>query len=564
MPARPSRRAAAFAVVAAAALLARCPAGASAYNVTQFYPREVVVTYSREAGEELPRRVSFASCYYPFYDELTGQVWRSVRASSPDIWIWTGDMVYADYGESADDKLQGFKSLQRIRRQFESVSEGTPGYVAMRREVPFVIGVYDDHDCGVDACDRNFPFRQMTKQMFLDAIGEPPYSGRRMREGMYQSYFFGYDYEFVSGTRRGARQPGGYRAPPPGRAPLPPADSLRVVVLDLRTFRDVIGNTQLVGEDQWRWLHRLLIDPEERVQPAAVTVFVSSTTLVPTDLSLNLESWDKFPSERIRFIRMLKRYTEDTGTQTLVMSGDVHIGSIFTTRCVSEVPGSGENCTVDEETRGFRVWEVTASGMTHTTKNDTGSFGLGLMKVASESSVCPVCHTELPHFGVMDINWRYGRFDLQIRSVQTGRPLFSKLIRFRPLDHLAGLSGPWDVAETLVESVIDNGRSVDTLDRNADPACPLRRIRKQHPAFDYNDQWSCRETGDFCLVDVKTKRTLALFNSPRNVGQSVSMVTILTLVAVALMTSAVCVFMSKVTVDELVWQFESVGGMFPV
>jgi alkaline phosphatase D len=53
-----------------------------------------------------------------------------------------------------------------------------------------IIGVWDDHDFGADNSGKEYQGKVKQKEMYLDFIGEPPNSQRRLaHEGTYQDYY---------------------------------------------------------------------------------------------------------------------------------------------------------------------------------------------------------------------------------------------------------------------------------------------------------------------------------------------------------------------------------------
>jgi alkaline phosphatase D len=53
-----------------------------------------------------------------------------------------------------------------------------------------VIGVWDDHDSGINDSDKNNIYKEEVKQLWLDFIDEPKNSERRSPgRGIYTSYF---------------------------------------------------------------------------------------------------------------------------------------------------------------------------------------------------------------------------------------------------------------------------------------------------------------------------------------------------------------------------------------
>ena len=54
-----------------------------------------------------------------------------------------------------------------------------------------VIGVWDDHDMGVNDGDQSYEFKHRNREIYLDFIGEPADSERRLQNdtAMHQDYF---------------------------------------------------------------------------------------------------------------------------------------------------------------------------------------------------------------------------------------------------------------------------------------------------------------------------------------------------------------------------------------
>ena len=74
-----------------------------------------------------------------------------------------------------------------------------------------MIGVYDDHDYGVNDGCKNYPKRKESKKCLMDFLDVPKNSPLRKQEGAYQSYTFG----------KGAQ-------------------TIKVIVMDTRYFRDPV------------------------------------------------------------------------------------------------------------------------------------------------------------------------------------------------------------------------------------------------------------------------------------------------------------------------------------
>jgi len=88
--------------------------------------------------------IAFGSCNKHDREQ---PLWKSIIQQNPDIWIWLGDVVYADtrivpfiWMASTLDSMKEKFDLQRQRIEYKAfLDTGVP-----------VIGVWDDHDYGLD------------------------------------------------------------------------------------------------------------------------------------------------------------------------------------------------------------------------------------------------------------------------------------------------------------------------------------------------------------------------------------------------------------------------------
>eukprot|EP01038_Epipyxis_sp_PR26KG_P008218 gene8218-11124_t len=173
------------------------------------------------------KQIAFGSC--TSYDLRQMNIWTdAVIPSSPDVWIWAGDMVYLDDAEvdchktisspsqewqkacncSANDYLTSrpgnclsgdvehanerwLKALNNEQYnkflEFMCPRSQELGYFPPRGSDPsvcdrMILGIYDDHDFGWNNGNRREHDKREYKTMFLDAIGEDPNSPRRGAE----------------------------------------------------------------------------------------------------------------------------------------------------------------------------------------------------------------------------------------------------------------------------------------------------------------------------------------------------------------------------------------------
>lgn len=254
------------------------------------------------APETVLTRIAFGSCNH---QDKPQPLWTHILAGDPQLWIWTGDNIY---GDSYDMSVMAAKYAQQQRQ---------PDYARLVQRVP-IIGVWDDHDYGLNDGGREFAQRAASQQLALDFLGEPPDGPRRAREGLHAAYSYG----------------------PAGRR-------VKVVLLDTRYFRDSLpprGQTSqgdILGDAQWRWLEQ-----ELRASDAQLHFIVSSIQLLPQDH--RFEKWANFPRARERLLDMLVSLRVPGA---ILISGDRHIAELS---------------RLDDPRLGYPLYELTASGLTHT------------------------------------------------------------------------------------------------------------------------------------------------------------------------------------------------------
>ncbi len=234
----------------------------------------LLLTNAARAEDAPVTRIAFGSC---LQQGRAMPVFDAINTFAPDIWIWMGDNIY---GDSTD--------MAVLAAKYRQVSTD-PGYAALRDHAT-VIGTWDDHDYGRNDAGMEYPMRAESQQRFLDFLGVPPDHPRRRQAGVYGSHTFG----------------------PAGR-------QVKVLLLDTRYHRDRLGSDgHMLGDAQWRWLERELVD-----SAAQVHLLVSSIQLAPTEHPY--EKWSNFPTEHARLYRLLSRVDVPPVT---ALSGDRHLAEI--------------------------------------------------------------------------------------------------------------------------------------------------------------------------------------------------------------------------------------------
>ncbi len=238
-------------------------------------------------------------------------MWPVIEQHQPQLWIWLGDNIY---GDSED--------MNVLLEKYQQQKNGEE-YAAFRSKRA-VIGIWDDHDYGVNDGDKRYPKKEESKKLMLDFLDVPQNAAVRNRPGAYQSYVFG-----------------------------EPGKRVKVLLLDGRSFRDelkkdtdgdrrYLPNTSgdMLGEAQWKWLEKELTGSD-----AQVHLIGCGIQFIPEEHGY--EKWANFPAARDRLFKLLEK---TQAAHTLLLSGDRHISELS---------------RIELEGLGYPLYELTASGMTH-------------------------------------------------------------------------------------------------------------------------------------------------------------------------------------------------------
>ncbi|MGB0377084.1 MAG: alkaline phosphatase D family protein [Flavobacteriaceae bacterium] len=263
-------------------------------------------------------KIAFGSCGsenhpLPIFD--------NVVLHEPDLFIFLGDNIYGDT-----------KNMDTLKKKYRKLGN-KKSYKNLKSKTP-IIATWDDHDFGWNDTGKSYPFKEESKEIFMEFFDEPEFSSRRKHEGIYHSYMYAYG-----------------------------ENKLQVILLDGRTFRDDLKpyngefdqdnsygyyhkdyaphtdlTPTLLGEKQWKWLEK------ELKVPADIRIIGSGTQF---GIEWNgYEAWANFPHERKRMLDLIKS-TKANGV--LFISGDVHYSEI------SKL-----------ETDFYPIYDFTSSGLSST------------------------------------------------------------------------------------------------------------------------------------------------------------------------------------------------------
>ncbi|MGM9507677.1 alkaline phosphatase D family protein [Larkinella sp. GY13] len=264
-------------------------------------------------------------------------LWDDIVAQKPDVWIWLGDNIYGD-SENLDT-LKAKYALQKSK----------PVYGQLRQSTK-IIGVWDDHDYGVNDGGKEYPRRKESQQLMLDFLDVPASSPLRKQEGAYSSHIYG-----------------------------PKGQRVKVILLDGRYFRDPLKQENkvnvpdpsgdILGETQWQWLEQQLTKSDADIHIIGCGIqFLANDHIY--------EKWGNYPTARQRFFDLLSK-TKPKGA--MLISGDRHIAEVSKIT----VPGLGYN-----------LYDITSSGLTHTAKPRDEPNALRVGKVVFDLN-----------YGLFTIDW---------------------------------------------------------------------------------------------------------------------------------------------------------------
>lgn len=292
--------------------------------------------------------IAFGSCNK---HDLSQPLWHPINADKSDVWIWLGDIVYGDTHD------------MDLLKQKYNMQNQVPDYQKLRANAT-VLGIWDDHDYGINDGGKFYSQKKHSQQILLDFLDEPKDSQRRNQEGAYASYSFGIG-----------------------------ENSVKIILLDARYHRDTLMKENgkyipnmdgtVLGEAQWQWLENELQNSKARVN-----IIASGIQIIPTEHPF--EKWENFPKERERLLHLI---SNSKAKNPVLLSGDRHIAEISLLKDPRFPSG---------------LYEITSSGMTHTWstyREEYNPYRIGKM-IASL------------HYGNLNFDWENEKMTFYIKGEQ--------------------------------------------------------------------------------------------------------------------------------------------------
>ncbi|TNV74182.1 hypothetical protein FGO68_gene4652 [Halteria grandinella] len=210
------------------------------------------------------------------------------------------------------------------RRELLMKTVNNQYYSKFVREKMPVIGVWDDHDYGVNDGDSTSLIKNEQRSMYLDALEVPPTGDVRRDTRKDEGLYF---YQIV--------QKGGFK--------------VLIVMFDVRFHKT---DEDTLGEKQWLWFSQVL----EANRDANVILLGSGTQYMMGNRLFNAEKWHN--REVKRLLDTIDRYIHPR-TPLVLLSGDVHhaqflnLGCVYKERKVLEMTSSGITHTCERNLKGF-------------------------------------------------------------------------------------------------------------------------------------------------------------------------------------------------------------------
>jgi alkaline phosphatase D len=114
-----------------------------------------------------PSRLLLASCHSQHYHD-TNVLWDALRPRRATGFLWVGDAIYGDDYDAAHRVVPATPAV--LQSLYQELLQENAGYRRFVQDATTVLGVWDDHDYGVNNGDRTYPFRVESAAAYLDFL----------------------------------------------------------------------------------------------------------------------------------------------------------------------------------------------------------------------------------------------------------------------------------------------------------------------------------------------------------------------------------------------------------
>jgi alkaline phosphatase D len=123
------------------------------------------------ADDASPSRLLLASCHSQHYAHVPvkDNIWDAMRLRNASGLLWVGDAIYGDDYDEQHHVVPATPAV--LQSLYQELLHDNAGYRRFRDDATMtVLGVWDDHDYGVNNGDRHYQFRIESAAMFLDFL----------------------------------------------------------------------------------------------------------------------------------------------------------------------------------------------------------------------------------------------------------------------------------------------------------------------------------------------------------------------------------------------------------
>ncbi len=240
--------------------------------------------------------IAFGSCNHQLFSQ---EMWLNIMDNKPDVFVFLGDNVYGDC-KTVDCLVKTYN--QQLKK---------PYFLDFMEKIP-MIGTWDDHEYGTNNSGIENPIKKESQKLFLDFMGEPANSPRRIQEGIYTSYTFGKE-----------------------------GQKVKFILLDERYFREKpSAEAEMLGEKQWQWFEKELNSSDAQIN------IIGSGSQFLADRPTT-DRWAQYPKSQKRMYDIIKASKKQG---VFFLSGDIHAAEMSV------------NTSTD---LNYPIYDFTSSGMTH-------------------------------------------------------------------------------------------------------------------------------------------------------------------------------------------------------
>ncbi|MBC7743348.1 MAG: alkaline phosphatase family protein [Bdellovibrionaceae bacterium] len=292
-------------------------------------------------------------------------IWQNALDQNPDLFILTGDSIYA--ADSINKPIgDQYKKLNKIAE-----------YRAIREKVPFM-AIWNDQDYGqIDGGSDN-PEKDFARTEFVKYWGYLRSTLPPTQKALYHAKIFGTKKQTVQVIMldtRWDRSSLKRNVDDTFNAEKPEADAFpRPYLIDEDKTKHILS------EAQWSWLET------ELRKPAAFKILVSPIQVIANDHQF--EKWGLFPHERDRLLNLIRKAK---AKHIVILSGDRHLSAIAKTYI------QGFNTIYDVTANALNNPVPRANALKDSSYNDAAFGGMT--------------------FGLININWDKKKAQVEFHSL---------------------------------------------------------------------------------------------------------------------------------------------------